>query len=209
MACNNLLKLRTIFTDSYTICYSLLHSCRRPVGMLSSWLTSLFPPKQRNPYWFPLVRNYRALSSATVDQLWQQVANLADVSWHPLLTSTDLPYGLVPKPGLIYQAVMRMAGWIPFPVQIFVERVNPGEFLSIRILAIPGVEERVTYRVDSTVLGTCISCSINLRGCLAPLLWSLIHPAAAKLAEALASAAEQAALMPTGSKPPKDSVFDF
>jgi hypothetical protein len=146
-----------------------------------------------------VVRNYRALSSASVEELWGKVVNVADVSWHPLLASTDLPYGLVAKPGLIFQAVMRL---IPIPVHVFVERVSPGEFLSIRILVIPGVEERVTYQVSSTVCGAFISCSITLRGYLSPLLWSLIRPHAARLAAALAQAAEGEA------SNPKDTVFD-
>ena len=42
--------------------------------------------------------------------------NLTDVSWHPLLTSTNAPQGLMPKPGLIYRAFTRI---FPVPVNIF------------------------------------------------------------------------------------------
>lgn len=169
--------------------------------MIRSWLLKLRKLNRRKIN-VALIRNYRALSSASVEDLWQKVINLADLSWHPLFAQSDCPYGLVPKPGLIFPAVMRC---IPFPVRIFVERVNPGEFLSIRILMIPGVEERFTYQVSSTVLGTCISCSITLRGFLSPLLWPLIRHRAATLAAALAHAAEQG----ISAVPPKDTIFDW
>jgi Polyketide cyclase / dehydrase and lipid transport len=144
----------------------------------------------RNKRWwhFSLVKTYRVLSSASVDTLWHKVTDLADVSWHPLLASTNLPKGLVPKPGLIYQAVTRS---IPIPIRIFVEQVRPRELLSVRILTLPGLEERVTYKVESTVCGTQISYSITLRGWLSPLIWSLIQPSAARVAAELAHAAEQ------------------
>lgn len=147
----------------------------------------------RKGRWFrcSLARTYREISSASVDELWQKVVDLADVSWHPLLASTNVPYGLVPKPGLIFQAVTRLG---PIPIRIFVEHVSPREILSVRVLAIPGVEEHVTYRVNSTVCGTCVSYSVTLSGWLSPLIWSLIRPHAAKVAAALAQAAEQAAL---------------
>lgn len=138
---------------------------------------------------FYLDRRYRALSSASVDVLWQKLMNLADVSWHPLLSSTNAPRGLIAKPGLIYQVVTRL---IPIPVRIFVERVRPGELLSVRVLTIPGVEKRVTYQVESTVCGTYVSYSVTLRGWLSPLLWWLIKPYAARVASELAQAAEQA-----------------
>lgn len=133
-------------------------------------------------------RTYQVLSSASVDALWQKVTDLADVSWHPLLASTNAPKGLVAKPGLIYQAVTRS---IPIPIRIFVEQVRPRELLSVRILTLPGLEERVTYRVESTVCGTQISYSITLRGWLSPLFWSLIRPSAARVAAELAHAAER------------------
>lgn len=171
--------------------------------MSNAWLQKLTRQLiRRKRSWHSLVRTYRALSSASVDDLWRKVVDLADVSWNPLLSSTNLPNGLVPKPGLIYQAVTR---FIPIPVQVFVERVRPGELLSVRILLLPGVEEQVSYQVSSTVLGTCISCSITLRGALSPLFWSLIRSQAARLAAELAKAAEQPPLNPGIAK---DSVFD-
>lgn len=136
----------------------------------------------------PLVSTYQAISSASVDDLWQKVVNLADVSWHPLIASTNAPRGLLPKPGLIYRAVTRL---IPIPIRIFVERVLPQELLTVRILALPGVEERVTYRVESTVCGTRVSYSVTLRGWLSPLVWSIIKPFAARVAAELVQAAEQ------------------
>lgn len=151
---------------------------------------SKFIHRKRRRFRCSLARTYQVISSASVDDLWQKVVNFADVSWHPVLASTNVPYGLVPKPGLIFQAVTRLG---PIPIRIFVERVRPGELLSIRVIAIPGVEERVTYRVDSTVCGTCVSYSVTLRGWLSPLIWSLSKPSAAKVAAALAAAAEQAA----------------
>jgi hypothetical protein len=151
-----------------------------------------------------LVKTYKALSSASVDDLWKIISDLADVSWHPVLASTNVPTGLVVKPGLIYQAVTRR---IPIPIQIFVERVSPNELLSVRILVLPGLEEQVTYRVASTVCGTCVSYSVTLRGWLSPLLWSLIRPSAARVALRLVQSAEQAV---SGKlKPAKRSCLDF
>ena len=152
-----------------------------------------FSSESTNPrrgHWchFSLARTYQVLSSASVDALWQKVTDLADVSWHPLLASTNAPKGLVAKPGLIYQAVTRS---IPIPIRIFVEQVRPRELLSVRILTLPGLEERVTYKVESTVCGTQISYSITLRGWLSPLIWSIIRPSAARVAAQLAHAAEQ------------------
>lgn len=40
-----------------------------------------------------LEKSYRIVSSASVESLWQTINNLADVSWHPLLTSTNAPRG--------------------------------------------------------------------------------------------------------------------
>lgn len=144
----------------------------------------------------PLVRTYQVVSSASVDELWQKVADLADVSWHPLIRKTNVPMGLIPKPGLIYQAVTRL---FPLPIHIFVERVLPRELLSIRILALPGVEERVTYRVESMLCGTRVSYSVTLKGWLSPLVWSFIRPYAARVAAELAHAAEQD--VPTQKRP--------
>jgi hypothetical protein len=174
---------------------------------MQSWL-SKFIHRKRRRFCASLVRTYRELSSATVDELWHKVVDLADVSWHPLLKSTNVPYGLVPKPGLIYRAVTRLS---PIPIQIFVERVNPRELLSIRILAIPGVEERIIYKVESTVCGTCLSYSVTLRGWLSPLIWSFSRPYADRVARALVDAAEKTAINAVSRrrKSIKDSCFDF
>ncbi len=174
---------------------------------MQAWL-SKFIHRKRRRFCVSLVRTYREISPASVDELWQKLVNLADVSWHPLLKSTNVPYGLVPKPGLIYQAVTRLS---PIPIRIFVERVNPRELFSLRILAIPGVEERVSYKIESTVCGTCISYSVTLRGWLSPLIWSLSRPYADRVAKALVEAVEEATL-PTVSgknKSLNDSCFDF
>ncbi|MEB3210831.1 MAG: SRPBCC family protein [Leptolyngbyaceae bacterium] len=138
----------------------------------------------------PLFATFQVASSASVDELWRKVVNLADVSWHPMLSSTNVPQGLIPKPGLIYQAVTRFS---PFPIRIFVERVDHRERLSFRIMAVPGVEERVTYQVESTVWGTRVSYSVTLKGWLSPLIWSFVRPHAAQVAAALVQAAETAA----------------
>ncbi len=175
--------------------------------MQKNWL-SKFIHRKRRRFCASLVRTYREISSASVDELWQKVADLADVSWHPLFKSTNVPYGLVPKPGLIYWAVTRLS---PIPIQIFVERVNPRELLSIRILALPGIEERITYKVESTVCGTCLSYSVTLRGWLSPLIWSFSRPYADRVARALVDAVEEAALQAVSRKRKslKDSCFDF
>lgn len=146
-----------------------------------------------------LDKSYRVISSAPVETLWQTMINLADVSWHPLLTSTNAPHGLIPKPGLIYRAFTRLC---PIPISIFVERVLPQELVSIRVFPMPGLEERVTYQIQSTVGGTQISYSVTLRGWLSPLAWSLLKPYAARVAKALAEAAEQ-----TSSLSPQNSRY--
>lgn len=138
---------------------------------------------------YSLARTYQVISSASVEDLWRKLGDLTDVSWHPILASTNVPRGLVAKPGLMYRAMTRL--W-PVPIQIFVERVAPGQLLSVRILAIPGVEERVTYTLKSSVLGSQISYSVVLRGWLSPLVWSLLRPYAARVATRLAQSAEQA-----------------
>ena len=137
---------------------------------------------------YSLVRTYRVVSSASVDTLWQKLINLADVSWHPLLARTNVPMGLVAKPGLIYKEVTRL---MPIPIRVFVERVRPREVFSVRLIAIPGIEKRTTYQVESTVCGTYISYSVTLRGWLSPLVWWLIRPYEARVASELALAAEQ------------------
>ncbi len=174
---------------------------------MRGWLPKFIHRKRRRVC-ISLVRTYREISPASVDELWQKVVDLADVSWHPLFKSTNVPYGLVPKPGLIYKAVTR---WSPIPIQIFVERVNPRELLSVRVLAIPGVEERVTYQVESTLCGTCLSYSVTLRGWLSPLIWSFSRPYADRVAKALVKAVEEAGLGPVSvkRKPFNDNCFDF
>lgn len=144
-----------------------------------------------------LRKTYQVVSTASVDVLWQKIINLAEItSWHPLITSTNVPHGLMAKPGLIYRVATR---WLPVPIKIFVENVLPGELLSVRILPVPGLEERITYRVESTVLGTQVSYSIQLSGWLSPLVWSFLRPHAAQVAIALAKAAEQPATTVTPS----------
>ncbi|OLP19604.1 polyketide cyclase / dehydrase and lipid transport [Leptolyngbya sp. 'hensonii'] len=161
---------------------------------------------RRQKRWFQcsLARTYGVLSSASVDDLWKKIVDLADVSWHPLLSSTNVPRGLEVKPGLIYQAVTRLS---PIPVRIFVELVRPMEVMSVRIIAMPGIEERVTYKVESTVLGTCVSYSVTLNGWLTPLIWSFLQPYAARVASELAQATEQAVAGKV--KVLKDGCFDF
>jgi len=154
----------------------------------SHWSKFLDRPIEKPRRLPSLVETYEVLSSASVDELWGKMMNLADMSWHPLLAKTNVPYGLIPKPGLIFQAVSRLS---PIPIKIFVERVSPGELLSVRVLAIPGLEEHVTYRIESTVCGTCVSYSVTLKGWLSPLIWSITQPYAAKVARELALAAEQ------------------
>lgn len=159
--------------------------------MIPNFFSKSVRSRVRKRYRVTLARSYKALSSASVDALWHKVTDLADVSWHPLLASTNVPKGLVAKPGLIYQAVTRS---IPIPIRIFVEQVRPLELLSVRIITLPGLEERVTYKMESTVCGTQISYSVTLRGWLSPLMWSLIRPSAARVAAELAQAAEQNSL---------------
>ena len=136
---------------------------------------------------FLFYKTYRALSKAPVDVLWQKIVNLADVSWHPLIDHSNAPWGLIAKPGIIYQVV---TCFIPIPVRVFVESVCPGEFLSFRVLAIPGIEQRITYNIESTIWGTYIVYSVTLRGWLSPLLWWLIKPYTARVASELANSIE-------------------
>jgi hypothetical protein len=179
----------------------------RRIKKMHGWSFKFIRIKRRR-FCASLVRTYREISPASVDELWQKVVDLADVSWHPLFKSTNVPYGLVPKPGLIFQAVTRLS---PIPIRILVERVNPRELLSIRVLAIPGVEERITYQVESTVCGTCLSYSVTLRGWLSPLIWSLSRPYVERVARALVESAEKAALQAVSGqrKPLNDGCFDF
>ncbi|ACK68045.1 conserved hypothetical protein [Rippkaea orientalis PCC 8801] len=137
---------------------------------------------------FSLYKRYRVVSTAPVDVLWQKLINLADVSWHPLFSQANVPLGLIAKPGLIYQVVTRLT---PIPIRLFVENVRPGELLSLRVLAIPGMEQKITYQVESTLCGSYISYSVTLRGWLSPLIWWLIKPYSARVASELANAAER------------------
>ncbi len=136
---------------------------------------------------FSLYKRYRAMSTAPADVLWHKLINVADVSWHPLFSKTNVPLGLIAKPGLIYKAVTRLT---PIPIRLFVENVRPGELLSIRVLTIPGMEQKITYQVESTLCGTYISYSVTLKGWLSPLIWWLIKPYSARVASELAHAAE-------------------
>ena len=143
-------------------------------------------------------RNYWTASTAPAEILWQMVVDLAGLaSWHPLISSTNAPYGQTAKPGLIYRVCSR---YFPLSTQVFVERVQPGELLSIRLFPFPGLQERVTYRIVSTICGTCVLYSITLSGWLSPLAWPMMKPHAVKVAAALVQAAEQETMSPTDSK---------
>ncbi len=157
-----------------------------------------------------LESNYWAASTAPAETLWQIVTDLADLaSWHPLITRTNAPMGQCAKPGLIYKAFSR---YLPLPTQIFVERVLPGELLSVRLFPLPGLQERVTYRIVSTLCGTCVLYSVTLSGWLSPLAWPMVKPHATRVAAALVQAAEQATLQPPSRRRlyrpnPKTDIF--
>lgn len=153
-----------------------------------------------------LVKRYQVLTSASADLTWQKMSDLADLSWHPLIKRTNVPYGLVPKPGLIYEAIHR---FIPLPFRIFVEGVLPQELLSIRILGLPGIEERVTYQIVPSVCGTYISYCIMLRGWLTPLVWSFLQGHAAKVAQQLAAAVEAEGTVSKRLRSPRNGCLDF
>ncbi|MEA5463468.1 SRPBCC family protein [Leptothoe sp. PORK10 BA2] len=137
-----------------------------------------------------LEKHYQVSSTASVEALWQKMNDLAGLaSWHPLITGTNAPNGQQATPGLIYRVFTR---WVPVPIKIFVEGVLPGEYISLRIFPVPGLEERSVYRLESALCGTQISYSIELKGWLSPVAWSLLRPYAARVAAALAQAAEQA-----------------
>lgn len=137
---------------------------------------------------FSCSRTYRLVTTAPIDRLWGQLANLADLSWHPLLAKTNLPLGLMPKPGLIFQAVTRLT---PIPIRLFVENARPGQLLSFRLVSFPGLEQKITYQMESTLLGTYLSYSVTLRGWLSPLIWWLIKPYSDRVVGALAQAVER------------------
>ncbi len=156
--------------------------------MILNFSFKLIAAKGRLICKFSLYKTYRVVSTAPVDVLWQKLINLADVSWHPLFSKTNVPLGLIAKPGLIYQAVTRLT---PIPIRLFVENVRPGELLSLRVLAIPGMEQKITYRMESTLCGTYVTYSVTLRGWLSPLIWWWIKPYSIQVAKELAQAAEQ------------------
>lgn len=155
--------------------------------MIGSFLSRFGSRRQRRFYRLKIYKTYRTLSRASLDSLWQKLIRVADVSWHPLFASTDLPQGLVAKPGLFYRVVTKLA---PIPIRFFVESVRPQELLSIRIIGIPGMEQRITYSMSSTLRGTYFVCSITLDGWLSPLLWWLIRPYCDRVASDLLSAVE-------------------
>ena len=136
---------------------------------------------------FLVYKTYRTISNAPLDTLWHKIIHIADVSWHPLFAKTNLPQGLIAKPGLFYQVVTKLT---PIPIRMFVENVRPRELLAIRILAIPGMEQRITYQIESTLCGTYISYSITLKGWLSPLMWWWIRPYCDRVAIKLAQAVE-------------------
>lgn len=155
--------------------------------------------------------SYWETSTAPAETLWQIVTDLADIaSWHPLIKSTNAPYGQRAKPGLIYRACNR---YFPLSTQVFVERVLPGELLSIRLFPLPGLQERVTYRIVSTLCGSCVLYSMTLTGWLSPLAWPMMKPQSGRVAAALVEAAEQAALQPNDPRRrlyrinPKTDIF--
>ena len=133
-----------------------------------------------------LYKTYRVVSSVPVDDIWRKLTNLADMSWHPLFSKTNLPQGLIPKPGLIFKVVTNL---MPIPIRAFVENVRPRELLSIRLLAIPGIEQRITYQIESTLCGSYIAYSITIRGWLTPFVWWLIKPYSMRVADELVNAA--------------------
>lgn len=155
--------------------------------MILNFSFKLIARKEKLCCHFSLYKSYRVFSHASADTLWEKLINLGDVSWNPLLDHTNAPRGLQAKPGIIYKAVTRLT---PIPIRVFVEKVNPGELLSLRVLAIPGLQNRVTYQVESTLIGTYVSCSITLRGWLSPFLWWVIRPYASQVVRKLAQSAE-------------------
>jgi hypothetical protein len=175
--------------------------------VIRAWFSKKIQKRSATLRW-TFVKRYRALTPASVDLTWKKIIDLADLSWHPLIASTNVPYGLVPKPGLIYEAINR---WVPLPFRMFVEGVRPQQLLSIRILSLPGLEERVTYQVESSVCGTYISYCVMLRGWLAPLAWSFLKGYAAKVADQLAEAAEAESLsvVSTRLRSPRNTCLDF
>jgi hypothetical protein len=155
--------------------------------MILNFSSRLLAISKKLACYFSLYKTYRVTSDASIDILWKKLINIADISWNPFFSSTDLPMGLIAKPGLIFQAVTKLT---PIPVRIFVESVRPREVLSIRILAIPGIQQRIIYQVESTLCGSYISYSVKISGWLSPLIWWLMKPYSARVASELANAAE-------------------
>ncbi|GAB4234093.1 MAG: SRPBCC family protein [Stanieria sp.] len=155
--------------------------------MIFCFSCKLFANRGKLSCKFLVFKTYRAVSDAPIEILWQKLIDLADVSWHPLFASTNVPKGLIAKPGLIYQVVTRLT---PIPIRMFVENVRPLELLSMRVIAIAGLEQRITYQVESTLCGSYISYSITLKGWLSPVMWWLIRPYCDRVATELAHAAE-------------------
>jgi hypothetical protein len=178
----------------------------REIEVNYQWISKLLRQRQRTLHW-TFMKNYRAITTASVELTWQKVMDLTDLSWHPLISRTNVPCGIVPKPGLIYRAISR---WVPLSCRMFVEGVRPRQLLSIRVFGIPGIEERVTYQVESSVCGTYISYSVMMRGWLAPLVWSCLQKQAAKVAAHLAAAAEAESLgvVYRGRRTRKNTCFD-
>lgn len=146
-------------------------------------------------------RDYIATSTAPAEILWQIVNNLADMElWHPLITRTNAPRGQRATPGLIYRAFNRYL----FSTKVFVERVLPGELISVRVFSLPGLQERATYRIVSTLCGTCVLYSVTLSGWLSPLVWPVLRPHLNRVASALVQAAEQAVLHPDQTRTQAD-----
>ncbi len=132
--------------------------------------------------------NYWVASTAPAETLWKEVSDLAGVAaWHPLISRTNAPYGQQAKPGLIYRV---FSDYLPTSTQIFVERVLPGELLSVRVFPLPGLQERATYRIVSTLYGACVMYSITLSGWLSPIVWPVVKSRITQVAIALVKAAE-------------------
>jgi len=170
---------------------------KQAAGSIGGWIGSI----GREPVELEMIR---ATQIASADTLWQIVNNLADLeTWHPQVTGTNAPRGQQAKPGLIYRTMSR---YLPVSTQVFVERVLPGELVSMRLFPLPGLQERVTYRIVSTLCGTCVLYSITLSGWLSPFAWPVVKPQVTKVATALVEAAE---METTGQKvSQKGDIFE-
>ena len=54
-----------------------------------------------------------------------------------------------------------------------------------------GMEQKITYQIESAVCGSYISYSVTLRGWLSPFIWWWIKPYSDRVASELAQAAER------------------